>query len=246
MRGIVLVSGGLDSCTVLAKALESSKPEDIVAVSVNYNQKHSRELECAKKVAEYYGVRHEVLDLSQVYAHSNCALLKQSDEAVPETSYAQQLKDRKDNGVLTVVPFRNGLLLSAVAGMAQSIFPDQEVIIGLGNHMDDAAGNAYADCSEEFIAAMREAISIGTYHKVYLWSPLVNMNKAQIVKEGLRLNAPYHLTTSCYNGRDEACGKCGTCLDRLAAFEANGVIDPIDYEIELNWSGCKKIEYAEV
>lgn len=128
--------------------------------------------------------------------------------------------------VSTYVPFRNGLMLSAVASMALSLYPDDDVDIYLGAHADDAAGNAYADCSEEFTSAMTEAISLGTYGKVHVKTPLVKMNKAEVVKTGLSLKVPYELTWSCYNGGDKPCGTCGTCIDRAKAFAANGIQDP--------------------
>ena len=121
-------------------------------------------------------------------------------------------------------------MLSSVAALAQSIWPEDDVDILLGAHADDAAGRAYADCSEEFTSAMNTAIIIGTYGKVRVVAPLVNMNKAEVIGTGLKLNVPYELTTSCYKGGDKACGKCGTCIDRLNAFHENGVEDPIEYE----------------
>ena len=121
-------------------------------------------------------------------------------------------------------------MLSSVAALAQSIWSEDDVDILLGAHADDAAGRAYADCSEEFTSAMNTAIVIGTYGKVRVVAPLVNMNKAEVIGTGLKLNVPYELTTTCYKGGDKACGKCGTCIDRLNAFHANGVEDPIEYE----------------
>ena len=121
-------------------------------------------------------------------------------------------------------------MLSAVTSLAQSIYLDDFVYIYLGNHADDAAGNAYPDCSLEFVEAMNQAIGFGTAGQVQLESPFVNDNKAQVVATGLKLKTPYELTYSCYNGKEQACGRCATCLDRLAAFEANGVKDPIEYE----------------
>lgn len=232
---IVLNSGGVDSTTALGLAIKEHGAENVTTVSVDYHQRHNRELECADKIAKYYGVRHEVLDLSGIYQFSNCSLLKQSTQDIPEESYADQLKKCK-NGVSTFVPFRNGLMLSAVSAFAQSVYPDEEVDIYLGNHADDAAGNAYADCSVEFSNAISEAIRIGTYNLVHLHTPFVNMNKSGVVKTGLELGVPYHLTTSCYKGGEKACGKCGTCLDRIAAFKANGAEDPIEYEIDIDWN----------
>lgn len=132
--------------------------------------------------------------------------------------------------VETYVPFRNGLILSTVASLAQSLYEDEECEIYLGAHADDSAGNAYADCSKEFTDTMGKAINIGTYGLVHVVAPLVELNKAGVVKLGLELGTPYDLTWSCYEGGEKQCGKCGTCIDRKKAFEANGVKDPVEYE----------------
>jgi 7-cyano-7-deazaguanine synthase len=99
-------------------------------------------------------------------------------------------------------------------------------IIYYGAHSDDAAGNAYPDCSDAFNNAINDAIYIGSGEQLKVEAPFVNMNKAQVVKKGLELNVPYHLTWSCYEGMDKPCGKCGTCIDRQKAFAENGVEDP--------------------
>lgn len=130
-----------------------------------------------------------------------------------------------------------------VAGsIAMSIFPEEEVAIYYGAHSDDAAGNAYPDCTVEFADKVDEAIRIGSRNLVHLERPLINMNKAEVVKLGLSLNVPYQLTWSCYHGGDAAEGSCGTCRDRIDAFKANGVIDPIPYSIEIDWTGCRKVK----
>ena len=228
-KALVLNSGGADSSTCVGIAVNDIYSE-VATVSVLYGQKHSKELECAKKIAEFYGLKHYELDLSSVMKFSNCSLLAGSTEEIPEKSYAEQIAENGEGRVSTYVPYRNGLMLSAVASLAQSIWPDDDVDIVLGAHADDAAGRAYADCSEEFTSAMNTAIVIGTYGKVKVSAPLVNMNKAEVIGTGLKLGVPYRYTWSCYEGREKACGKCGTCIDRLAAFHANGVEDPIEYE----------------
>ena len=129
--------------------------------------------------------------------------------------------------VSTYVPFRNGLMLSVVAAIAQSRYPNENVTVYLGNHMDDAAGDAYPDCSVEFAQYMDKAISSGTYDLVHLKCPFVRNTKSEIVTYGLAHNVPYEKTWSCYNGTHEPCHKCGTCIDREKAFEANGIIDPL-------------------
>lgn len=229
-KAVVLSSGGADSTTCIGVALEKYPKDCVVTVSVFYGQKHNKELGCAKKIAEYYGLKHYELDLSQVLKYSNCSLLSHSTEEVPEGSYAEQI-GRKDNGmVATYVPFRNGLMLSAVASLASSLFPDEDVEIYLGAHADDAAGSAYADCSLEFVEQIGAAIKTGTYGYVTICCPFVDKTKSEVIGTGLKLGVPYQYTWSCYNGTEKPCGKCGTCIDRIEAFKANGVEDPLEYE----------------
>lgn len=225
-KALVLSSGGVDSTTCIGIAVSTLGKENVSTVSVFYGQKHAKELACADEIAKHYGLSHYVLDLSSIYKYSNCSLLDKSTEAIPEQSYADQIAQNGEGKVATYVPFRNGLMLSAVATLAQSIYPDDEVDIYLGAHADDAAGHAYADCSEEFTNTMNKAIHIGTYDKVSVVAPLVNMNKAEVVRCGLTLDVPYKLTWSCYQGGVKPCGKCGTCIDRARAFELNGINDP--------------------
>ena len=230
MKAVVLSSGGLDSTTCLALAVKNHGAENVVTVSLFYGQRHSKELECANKVAKHYGVKHFEKDISTVMEFSNCSLLSHSTEKVQEGAYADQIKENDQGRVTTYVPYRNGLLLSIAAAIADSLFPGEEVKIYYGAHADDAAGNAYADCSPEFVESISKTINIGTYGNISVEAPFINLNKAGVVKAGLELNVPYELTWSCYNGGEKACGKCGTCIDRLEAFRANGVTDPIKYE----------------
>lgn len=225
-KAIVLSSGGVDSTTCLALAVAEVGAANITSVSMHYGQKHEKELEAAKAIAAHYGVEHIELDLTPIFSHSNCSLLQHSTNEVPEGEYSEQIDRSKDGMVSTYVPFRNGLFLSAAASLAASIYPDEPVNIYIGAHADDAAGNAYADCSEEFIDSMDDAINIGTYNKVTIKAPFANLSKSDVVAKGLELSAPYKLTWSCYVGGDKPCGRCGTCLDRAKAFEANGVSDP--------------------
>lgn len=232
MKALVLNSGGVDSTTCVGMAVKELGAENVVTASLYYGQKHSKELECARKIADYYGVRHIEEDISNVmkYAGDVCSLIKGSKDEIIDKSYADQIAENGEGRVGTYVPFRNGLLLSIAAAYADSLFPGEKVSIYYGAHADDAAGNAYADCSPEFATAMDQAINIGTYGKINVRRPLINMNKSQVVKTGLNLQVPYKLTWSCYHGGEKACGKCGTCIDRRAAFRLNGVEDPIEYE----------------
>ncbi len=230
MKAIVLSSGGVDSTVCVGLAVEEHGERDTISLSFFYGQKHSRELESADKIARFYGIGHYVLDLSSILKFSGCPLLAGSKERIDHSSYADQIARNGEGKVATYVPFRNGLMLSSAAALAQSLFPDDECRIWIGAHADDAAGNAYADCSKPFTEAMDRAISIGTYGLVKLKAPLVAFNKARVVQEGLRLGVPFELTWSCYEGGEKACGTCGTCIDRLNAFKANGLKDPIEYQ----------------
>lgn len=231
MKALVLSSGGLDSTTCLGLAVDKYGASNVITASLYYGQKHDKELECARKVAEYYNVRHIEEDISNVmkYANDVCTLIKGSKD-IELSSYEDQITKAENGRVATYVPFRNGLFLSIAAAYADSLFPGEEVEIFYGAHADDAAGNAYADCSPEFAEAMDRAINIGTYGKIHINRPLINMNKAEVVKTGLSLKVPYELTWSCYLGGDKQCGKCATCLDRKNAFKQNGLDDPVPYE----------------
>lgn len=224
MKALVLSSGGVDSTTALALAVSRYGKDNVIALSVSYGQKHDKEIKAAKAVSAFYGVEQLFLDLSKIFQYSNCSLLQQSTEEIPEESYARQIeKTEGEKPVSTYVPFRNGLFLSSAASIALS--KDCSVIL-YGAHADDSAGFAYPDCSPMFNDAMNQAIFEGSGHQLKVEAPFVNMTKAEVVKMGLELNAPYELTWSCYEGKDVPCGKCGTCIGRAAAFAANGVSDP--------------------
>lgn len=222
-KTVVLLSGGLDSATLLAMQVKQRGAENVKALNITYGQKHDREIESAKKLADYYGVSYQELDMSDALSFSDCSLLKRSSKEIKHESYAEQLKETNGNPVDTYVPFRNGLFLSASVAYAISIGADR---VCCGVHADDAAGNAYPDCSCDFIKAMTAAISYGTSGKIKLDAPFVSFTKAEIVKVGTEIGVPYELTWSCYEGGDKPCGKCGTCIDRAKAFELNNIKDP--------------------
>ena len=224
MKKIVLLSGGVDSTTCLAVAMEYTEPENVLAVNMYYGQRHEKDTLSARKIAAYYGVELMEMDLSVIFSKSDCSLLKTSNKAIPEGSYAEQQRKNQGKPISTYVPFRNGLMLSAAASIAVSVGAES---IYYGAHADDAAGNAYPDCSFEFTQKINDAIFLGTAGQVKVIAPFVNASKADVVKEGLRLGVPYELTWSCYEGGEHPCGKCGTCIDRKKAFEANGYIDPM-------------------
>ena len=228
MKALVLSSGGVDSTTCLGLAIERFGKENVIALAITYGQKHTKEVEAAQAVAQYYGIELLSLDLSTIFRYdTKCTLLQGSEEEIPEESYAEQLKKTDGKPVSTYVPFRNGLFLSSAASIALS---KECSVIYYGAHSDDAAGNAYPDCSDAFNQSMKSAIEIGSGNQLTIEAPFVNMAKKDVVREGLRLKVPYHLTWSCYEGGDKPCGKCGTCRDRAAAFAANGVADPASKE----------------
>jgi len=224
MKALVLSSGGVDSTTALGLAVKKYGRENVTALSVFYGQKHDKEIKASIAVADYYGVEHLFLALSVIFKDSNCSLLRHSTEEIPEESYADQIrKTEGEKPVSTYVPFRNGLFLSSAASIALS--RDCSVIY-YGAHADCSAGAAYPDCSPVFNNAMNEAIWEGSGHQLRIEAPFVNVSKADVVRMGLEIGVPYELTWSCYEGGEEPCGKCATCIDRAAAFAANHVEDP--------------------
>lgn len=223
MKALVLLSGGIDSSTCLGIAANKYGNDNVIALSVFYGQRHDKEMQAARDVAKYYGVKHIEFNLKPIFEGAKCSLLKTSNEQVPEKSYVEQLSETDGKPVSTYVPFRNGLFLSTAASIAISNECEE---IYYGAHADDSAGNAYPDCSEDFNNAIRAAVCIGSGKQVNVVAPFIKATKAEVVKTGLDLGVPYEMTWSCYNGRDKPCGLCGTCIDRQKAFEQNGVKDP--------------------
>ena len=224
MRALVLSSGGVDSTTCLGLAVSQYGAENVTALAITYGQKHDKEVQAARAVAAHYGVELIELDLSLIFRYdTTCSLLTGSDTEIPKESYADQLKKTDGKPVSTYVPFRNGLFLSSAASIALSKGCE---VIYYGAHSDDAAGNAYPDCSEAFNKAMNDAIFLGSGNQLHIEAPFVRLTKADVVKIGLELGVPYELTWSCYEGGETPCGVCGTCRDRAAAFAANGIADP--------------------
>ena len=224
MKAMVLFSGGIDSTTCLALAIEKFGKQNVIPLSITYGQKHSKEITAAKNILNYYGLEGIELDLTPMFTYSDCSLLQHSKEDLPRGSYAKQLEHTEGHPLSTYVPFRNGLFLSSAASIALAKGCS---FIYYGAHSDDAAGNAYPDCSQPFNEAISNAIYEGSGKVLRVVAPFVNLTKADIVSKGLRLNAPYHLTWSCYEGATKPCRKCGTCIDREKAFQLNGHIDPL-------------------
>jgi 7-cyano-7-deazaguanine synthase len=212
---VIVLSGGLDSTTALARML--SDGHTCASLSVDYGQRHRRELEAASYIALRYGIEHQVANLSALRPLLAGSSLT-SDIPVPHGHYAE------DSMKATVVPNRNMLLL-AVAG-AWAISRKADAIV-YGAHAGDHA--IYPDCRPEFAEALATALALADWHRVAIWRPFIHLSKADIVREGARLNAPLALTYSCYEGGVAHCGRCGTCTERKEAFALAGVVDPTEY-----------------
>lgn len=219
---LVLLSGGMDSSTLLRYALEdanaNTREDELVnalAVFVDYGQRHVRERTSAQLVALHYGVELVELDLRAFGASVRSALT--SDEvAVPHGHYAE------DNMAITVVPNRNAVLLMAAAGIAASRGMSA---VYTAVHAGDHA--VYADCRPEFIEQIGRASRLAC--GVDIRAPFVLTTKAGIADMGRAMGVPYHLTWSCYEGGERHCGRCGTCVERAEAFLLAGMDDPTDY-----------------
>ena len=213
---IVLLSGGLDSATLLAKLVAENRR--VLALGVNYGQRHSREIEAARAIAAHYGVEYRLADLRAVSAFFGKNSL--TDASVPVYEGAYNEAGMKT----TVVPARNLLLISLATSWAIAEKCDT---VAYAAHGGDHA--IYPDCREEFAEKLDAVVRISDWHPVRLERPFVGMSKAEIVALGARLGVPFALTWSCYNGGERHCGKCSTCVERAAAFREASVPDPTLY-----------------
>jgi len=212
MKSVVIYSGGMDSYTLLNEVLNSG--DEVIALSFDYGQRHSKELEYAKTFTENEGIQHHIIALPQL---SGSSLTFDSD--IPEGHYADETMKS------TFVPNRNMIMLAhavsfAIANGAERVY--------YGAHAGDHA--IYPDCRPEFVQAINVAVNVGNYSKIEIIAPYLNLSKGDILARGKDLHLDYSFSWTCYNGREEACGKCGSCVERLEAFAQNGIIDPLDYE----------------
>lgn len=224
-KALVLCSGGVDSTVLLASAVDIYGSENVLALSIYYGQTHEKEQECAVWQAKHFDVEILFADLSEVFKFNpnSSALLKNSSIKLIYKTYAEQLEDASgEDNISAYVPFRNGLFLSYATAVA---IQKECNIIYYGAHSDDAAGNAYPDCTKVFIGAMSEAIFEGSGQQVVLSSPWGDLNKTEIVKIGIDLEVDFTHTWSCYEGGAKPCGKCATCLDRKKAFVENQILN---------------------
>jgi 7-cyano-7-deazaguanine synthase len=224
MNKIVIgLSGGMDSATLLGMLLNYGY--EVHCCSFMYGSKHGKwELESAKKIIQYYlldgaPVYHHIYNLTSVFDGFESALLK-TGEAIPEGHY------NDENMRKTVVPGRNLIFASIMAGLAESIGAN---LIELGVHAGDH--HIYPDCRFEFIHFLHHTVYSSSDEKVQVRAPFIEYNKADILRRGLALpiQVPYQLTRTCYKDQELACGLCGSCRERIEAFEKNGIKDPVQY-----------------
>ena len=214
---VIIYSGGLDSTTLLYDERERVA----LAVTFDYGSNHAaREIACARHHCERLGIEHLVIELGFMSRYFNSSLLSGGD-AIPSGSYDD------DNMKSTVVPFRNGIMLSIACGLAESRGLKRVLI---ANHGGDHA--IYPDCRPGFISAMDASMQAGTYEGVSLVAPYTDISKADIVRRGARLGVDYGATYSCYRGGEHHCGTCGTCTERREAFLEANIPDPTQYETE--------------
>jgi 7-cyano-7-deazaguanine synthase len=228
-----LLSGGVDSTTSLHIAVDSlgsNFDEKLIALSIDYGQRHAKEIECAANIADALNLQHEILSLPGIPT----TMLTDASQEVPNAAYGDLV------GVSpTYVPFRNGLMLATATAWLigeldrrikeEGIDPSSCAHLYIGTHAEDAAAFAYPDCTPEFIGSMTNAIYTGTYGRVRLIAPLLYSMKRDIVKRGDELGVDFSDTWSCYKGEEIHCGTCPTCRARKAAFADAEVSDPTDY-----------------
>ena len=213
-NALLVLSGGMDSVTLLYDRAD----EIALAVSFDYGSNHNhKEIPFAKKHCEALGIPHVVIPLKFMAEHFESSLLSGAD-AIPEGHYADE------NMKSTVVPFRNGIMLSIAAGLAESKGLQK---VMMANHFGDH--EVYPDCRKEFVDNMSAAISAGTYANIFIDAPYTSISKADIARKGAALGIDYAQTWSCYKGLEKHCGKCGTCIERKEALAVAGITDNTEY-----------------
>ena len=212
---VIILSGGMDSTTLLYDQQERIA----LAVTFDYGSKHNaREIPFAELHCQRLGIRHVVVKLDFMTKYFKSSLL-QGGEDIPEGHYAEE------NMKSTVVPFRNGIMLSIAIGMAESAGLQH---VMMANHSGDHT--IYPDCRPEFVSAMSEAGRVGTFPGITLLCPFTNMTKGDIARRGRELGIDYAETWSCYQGGERHCGRCGTCVERREALQQAGITDITEYE----------------
>tara|TARA_R110001583_G_scaffold2751_12_gene19405 strand:+ start:788 stop:1450 length:663 start_codon:yes stop_codon:yes gene_type:complete len=214
---VVIYSGGMDSYTVLHKAIEEGLTP--FALTFDYGQRHVKEVQVASDLCKELGINHKVIDITAINQLIGGSSLTDNSIDVALGDY------ENTNMVNTVVPNRNMILLSLAIGYAVSIGAEK---VYYGAHSGDH--DIYPDCRPIFVEKMNEVAAVANYEATEIYSPYLKSDKIGILKDGIRMGLDYSKTWTCYNGREKACGQCGSCIERLEAFEKNGLTDPIAYE----------------
>jgi len=215
-KAVVILSGGMDSTTLLYDIV--SQGYEAYALSFNYNQKHKKELDCAKATCNKLNIPHKILDLAVLNEVAPSSLTR-DDREIPEGHYAS------DNMKQTIVPNRNMVMLSIATAYAIGIGAEK---LFYGAHAGDHT--IYEDCRPEFVESLKQAIKLCDANPPELLAPYSTIDKGDIAIIGKELEVDYSLTWTCYKGAEKACGKCGACQERLEAFQKAGIKDPIEYE----------------
>lgn len=211
---LIILSGGMDSVTMLYEYRDRIE----LALTFDYGSNHAEnEIACARLHCERLGIRHIIIPLDFMHRYFTSSLL-QGGDAIPEGHYTSE------NMASTVVPFRNGIMLSIACGMAES---NGLKVVMIANHGGDHT--IYPDCREEFIQAMSQAMTAGTDTDVRVFAPYTNITKSDIARHGRYLGLDYSETWSCYKGGKVHCGKCGTCIERREALAEAGINDTTEY-----------------
>ena len=214
---VLIVSGGMDSITMLYEY----KERIALGISFDYGSNHNaREIPFAAMHCERLGIKHIVINLGFMHQYFKSSLLEGA-EAIPEGNYDDE------NMKSTVVPFRNGIILSIAAGVAES---NGLKYVMMANHGGDHT--IYPDCRPEFVSAMSEATRLGTYPGIEVLAPYTGITKSDIARHGKALGIDYAETWSCYKGGEHHCGKCGTCRERIEALADAGIEDHTVYDEE--------------
>lgn len=223
-RAVVLLSGGMDSSVLLYQM--KFEDYEVLALSVDYGQRHVRELLAAARIAEAADVDHRVLPIASsmgVLFHGSQSSQVNNTVPVPHGHYAAETMRQ------TIVPNRNMILLALAGGLAESVRrPEEPVVVAYAAHAGDHA--IYPDCRPEFYHSCRETLQFATDNWVQMIAPFGRKTKTEIAAIGAKLGVPFEKTYSCYEGREAHCGLCGTCVERKEAFKDAGIADPTEYE----------------
>jgi 7-cyano-7-deazaguanine synthase len=230
---VILLSGGADSASLLSNILswDMYDEDNVYALAFDYGQRHLGELAASEKIAAHYGIEHTVIQLPRIFAGAGSSLMGDMDLETSSIGTYEDLQAREGSQP-TVVPFRNANLISLAVTFALTKSVNR---VFIANHAGDSHNWHYPDCTPEFVGSMASAVFIGSDQLVRLEAPYTYMTKGDVVREGVVYGAPLHLTMTCYQGTSPACGECGSCRERIDAFQEAGVVDPIEYKVKIIW-----------